>query len=173
MAVAKSDSKPESIMSQDVRKAAQQLLDTLKSVQLATLNAQGEPEASYAPCLIESQRVYLFLSQLASHTQNLLRTPVCSLMWIADEQSSRNLFARERLILQCRSEVIPSDSEVALMRLDAMEARQGPTLSLLRSLPDFQLFQLSPTSGRFIQGFGAAYTFELFDLDTLTPVSGR
>lgn len=111
MAVAKSDSKPESIMSQDVRKAAQQLLDTLKSVQLATLNAQGEPEASYAPCLIESQRVYLFLSQLASHTQNLLRTPVCSLMWIADEQSSRNLFARERLILQCRSEVIPQTAK--------------------------------------------------------------
>lgn len=160
-------------MTQDVTQAAEQLLERQKTLQLATLNGDGEPESSYAPCLVDRQQVYLFLSQLASHTQNLLRVPDCSLMWIADEKDSRNLFARERLILKCRAVRLPPEADDYRTVMEKMEARLGPTLRMLRSLPDFQLFQLAPLSGRFIQGFGAAYTFDGFNLSSMTAVTGR
>jgi putative heme iron utilization protein len=158
-------------MSENVRQEAETLLSNYASVHLSTLSGRQEPEASYAPCLLQNQRIYVLLSRLSSHTANLLDRPVASLMWIEDEATGANLFARRRLIARCQAMVIEKTDARYATLLDAMATRLGPTLSVLRSLPDFVLFELSPQEGRFIKGFGAAYRFEGFDLQGMTQVT--
>ena len=48
-----------------------------------------------------------------------------------------------------------------LFFLDKMSDELGETMSLLRSLPDFHLLQLIADKGRFIAGFGQAFTINI------------
>ncbi len=64
----------------EMRAAYLQLREQSRSVQLATVNADSAPEASYAPCVWIESDCYLFLSGLSSHTGNLLRQPDISLL---------------------------------------------------------------------------------------------
>lgn len=123
------------------------------------------PELSYAPYSRDRQgRFYIFVSDLAAHSKNLEQHCECRLMFIRDERDSRNLFARERLSYRCQAELIkPSDPQFE-PQLEQLEQHCGDVVTLLRSLPDFRLFRLSPTSGRYVVGFGKAY-----DID---PASG-
>ena len=75
------------------QKEFQNLRETLKTVQLATLNSDGQPEASYAPFVWFEQNYYLYLSELAKHTSNLLGNSSVTLLFIESEESSPNLFA--------------------------------------------------------------------------------
>ena len=52
--------------------------DSFRSVQLATVDKQGRPEASYAPCICGSRHIYVFVSELSRHTTNLLHDPQAS-----------------------------------------------------------------------------------------------
>ncbi|MFT7185535.1 MAG: putative heme iron utilization protein [Pseudohongiellaceae bacterium] len=133
------------------------LIGSLKSVQLATLNANQHPEISYAPYLKLADSFFIFISELAAHTQNLKTHSKLSLMFIEDESNSKTVFARKRLILKCQSVLIDSDNEKWSRTLIAFEAAQGPTIQLLKTLPDFCLFELRAETGTFVKGFGQAY----------------
>jgi putative heme iron utilization protein len=143
------------------------LLNTCKTLQLATVDTQGWPHISYAPFVRQNEHFYIFLSQLAKHTQHLQQMPKASVMVIKDEADSRNLFARERLIIDVHVE----KAELAAARsnthnntnsiLDQMEAELGNTVGLLRTLPDFVLFRLTAAQARYIAGFGKAYDLDL------------
>lgn len=136
------------------------LLQTGKTLQLATLGDNG-PEASYSPFILSGGYFYIFVSKLASHTLNLMRSPAVGVMLIEDEAVSRNLFARNRLALQClacevRRDVGEYDQIMALYR-----ERHGATVDLLLTLPDFKLFRLTPEQGRLVLGFGRAFTLQM------------
>ncbi|WP_286239637.1 HugZ family protein [Neptuniibacter halophilus] len=137
--------------------ALQQRHDTLL---LSTLGAQ-QAEISYAPYWRdEAGCFYIFVSELASHTANLQRSGQASVMFIAAEAESRNLFARERLIYQCQADEVSRECDDYAPVLDAMQTRFGNTLAMLRSLPDFHLFRLTPESGSYVVGFGRAYELD-------------
>lgn len=159
--------------SPDPTSAAQALLSRCGTVILSTLSPNGWPEPSVTPCLVEVPHGYVFLSRLAPHTENLLKQPRAGVLWVEDEGRSRNLFARERLSAQCEVETMDRESPEGLRILDEMQARFGSTVDLLRGLPDFILFRLTPTKGRYIRGFGAAFAFDGFDLERLRAVEGR
>lgn len=133
------------------------LLETVQSVQLATLNPQKQPEISYTPYLKIQDLYYIFISELAAHTQNLRKNPLVSLMFIEDEACCKNIFARKRLILECEALQIERTDSQWETTMQAFAQVRGNTISLLKSLPDFYLFQLSPKKGSFIKGFGDAY----------------
>ncbi|WP_370277330.1 HugZ family protein [Pontibacterium sp.] len=146
--------------------ACRALQDGKQSVLLSTLNQAGNPEISYAPAVRDGQGCfYIFVSELAAHTANLLGHPNCSVLFIQDEQESRNIFARERLTYQCDVEKVERDSAKGVEILEQMENKLGQTVKLLRGLPDFHLFRLKPTSGSYVVGFGKA-----FEVD---PASGE
>ncbi len=149
-----------------LQQQARDFRDSFQSVLLATSSADGEADISYAPCVLDaSESICVYVSQLARHTRNLLQRPSASLMFIASEQDSRNLFARQRLILQCRAEQV-SEAEAEPV-LQQMEAQLGNTIGLLRSLPDFLLFRFHVESGSYIKGFGQAWSLEGNDLRVL------
>ncbi|WP_428034071.1 HugZ family protein [Amphritea sp.] len=160
---------------QEDRQACEQLdhlLQSSKTVQLATQGDIG-PEASYSPFVFSRGSLYIFVSQLASHTLNLMRSPVAGVMLIEDEANSRNLFARNRITLQCHvCEILPDDSGYEPIMVLYRE-RHGPTVDLLRTLPDFRLFRLIPQQGRLVMGFGRAFIIEMpdFRLQPIAPAT--
>lgn len=134
---------------------------TRRSVLLATVDAQGQPDASYAPCL-EDERgdIYVFVSGLARHTRHLMATGRVSVLFIEDEVAAANLFARRRLTLDCTATAMARDHPHWGAYLDALTERQGSLVGTLRGLADFQLFRLTPLSSTYVRGFGQAFRFE-------------
>jgi putative heme iron utilization protein len=138
------------------------------SLTMATVNASGEPESSYAPFIQQDGCFYVFLSELASHTRNLQANPNVSLFWIEPEERARNIFARTRATVYACAEVVEQadrgDADLASSErniiLDAMAQHLGPTLQVLRGLGDFHLFRLMPQHGSYITGFAKAYRLE-------------
>ena len=136
------------------------------AVILATASPQGEPDASAAPCILDSEgRCHILISQLARHTRHLMALPVASLMWIEDKAASRNPFARRRLIVQCKAELIERGSDDWNHILPLMAGQLGNTVDLLASLPDFMLFRFDAIEGNYIRGFAQAYPVTGNDLE--------
>ncbi|MEH6652305.1 MAG: pyridoxamine 5'-phosphate oxidase family protein [Motiliproteus sp.] len=154
-------------LQRSIQLSIQQHQDSFKTLLLSTLSATTSvPELSYAPFSCDQQgSFYIFVSDLAGHSQNLRKHPACSLMFIANEADSRNLFARQRLTYECRAELVAASDSCYQPQLELLQQQCGDVVKLLRSLPDFRLFRLQPISGRYVIGFGKAY-----DID---PVSGR
>ncbi len=147
----------EKINYQTVRQDYKNLRDKQQSLQMATLSADGFPEASYAPFVWFESACYLFLSQLAKHSQNLSVNPSLSLLLIEDEADTRNQFARRRIIWQGQAEVIKRDSELFKRAMQSFRDRFGDFIDLIEPLQDFQLYKVTLRSGRFIRGFAQAF----------------
>nr|WP_067291221.1 pyridoxamine 5'-phosphate oxidase family protein [Marinobacterium profundum] len=138
------------------------LIDSVATLSLATVAADGRADISYAPFVRDERgRFCIFISALAAHTGNLLREPAASVMLIQPEAQASNLFARERLTLRCRAEEVQRDHADYEPILQCMQARFGPLIAQLRSLADFHLLALVPLSGTYVVGFGRAYELDV------------
>ena len=148
---------------------------SVQTLQLSTLTAEGKPNGSYSPFVAdELGNFYIFVSQLASHTQDLLVNPQASILLVQDEVEARQIFARRRISYQCDVEIVEQDSVDYVPMLDAMEKRFGNVMQLLRTLPDFILFRLKPYQGQYVKGFGKAYKLMgdgLLELEHIDPSS--
>jgi putative heme iron utilization protein len=110
---------------------------------------------------------YFFLSQLASHTTNLIHNPELGLMLIEDQSAASNSFARRRISLQGRAQPVERDSDIFKRVISLFHQRFGKVMGMIEPLPDFQLFCVGVTSGRFVRGFGQAYELTGERLDGL------
>ena len=93
-------------------------------------------------------------------------------MLTADEQDTKQIFARTRATYSCSVSQVSTSDGLFSAQLDQFEENFGSVIALLRGLPDFILFRLSPISGRFVMGFGQAYGLggpALQDLVHITP----
>ncbi|MGK7923658.1 MAG: HugZ family protein [Spirulina sp.] len=159
---------------QQIQVAYQEFCDRFRSVILSTTNKEGVPNASYAPFLMdEDKNIYLFISGLSIHTQNLAGNPQVSALFIEDEAKSQDIFARPRLSLNCRAEFLERETEEWQQISDRFEQRFGEIVQTLRSLSDFRLVKLIPSDGRFVLGFGRAYRVRREGGDRLTLISDR
>lgn len=138
-----------------------------KTVLIASSSPTNQPEASYAPYVERDGNYFIFISELALHTKNLLQNKNCSLLFIENEDKTTNLFARKRVSLQCNAELVQKDAASYETALALFHERFGKFMQLLQSLPDFHLFCLKPQSGNYVAGFGQAYTLSGNDLNQL------
>jgi len=142
--------------------AYQALIQQQQTMLLSTVNEQGEAESSYAPYIRDEDGVfYIYVSDLASHTQNMLQHGKASVLFIQSENQASNLFARERVTFQCAVKEIQANAEIYPYQLSKMKQCLGETIELLAGLSDFHLLALQPVSGRYIKGFGKAYTVDV------------
>ena len=150
------------------------LLEKTQTLHLATIDNKGIPSASYAP-FVRNQNgsFYIYTSRLSKHTQDLLQTPRISIMVIANEQDTHQIFARTRATFSCTANVIEPTDKCYETILKAMETRFGNILETLRSLPDFVLFQLVPESGRFVAGFGQAFDLVGGEFKQIVPIKSN
>jgi len=133
-----------------------EFLHGAQSLMLATVNAQGLPEASYAPFVQQDGCYYIFVSALASHTANLKQTGVASVLFTASHDDS-HAYARKRLSCRCKARVIARQDALFEAVMQRLEETFGKLIVTLRGLGDFQLIQLEPRQGNFVAGFGKAF----------------
>ncbi|MEH0669635.1 heme utilization protein HutZ [Vibrio owensii] len=135
-----------------------------RTIQLATVDAEGRPNVSYAPYVQNQEGYFVLISQIARHARNLLENPNVSLMMIEDEDSSKQLFARKRLTFDAVATVIERDTEMWQQVVGQMKDRFGEIIDGLSQLEDFVLFNLKAEQGLFVKGFGQAYQVSGDDL---------
>lgn len=135
-----------------------------RTIQLATVDAEGRPNVSYAPYVQNQEGYFVLISQIARHARNLLENPNVSLMMIEDEGSSKQLFARKRLTFDAVATVVERDTEMWQQVVGQMKDRFGEIIDGLSQLEDFVLFNLKAEQGLFVKGFGQAYQVSGDDL---------
>ena len=132
-----------------------QLIQQQKTLLLATVSEQGEPECSYAPYVRDQLGVfYIYVSDLAVHTKNMMHNQKVSILFIKPEIETQNLFARERAVFNCTIREIQKTDECFNQQLQQLKQQFGETVDLLRSLSDFHLLALTPVDGKYVAGFG-------------------
>jgi hypothetical protein len=142
--------------------------EEFNSIIISTVNKQGIPHASYAPFIMDNNKnIYIYVSGLATHTQNIHNHPFVSVLFIEDEVKTKQIFARRRLNFNCTANLVERETEKWQQIVDKFELRFGELISTLRSLPDFRIFQLIPKNGRFVIGFGAAYNISSDNINQL------
>ena len=158
---------------QQAQAAYRQLLENGDGAHLATLDADGRPQASYAPCIWHAGDCFLFLSRLSGHCGNLQRDPRLGLMLLEDAAQAANAFARQRVSLQGRAQIVARDDARFARVLECFHQRFGEIMQVLEALPDFHLFRVVAESGSFVRGFGQAYTLEGEGLERLRHIDPR
>ena len=138
-----------------LKRIFEEFLKGFNSLCISTVDEEDWPSISYAPFVVDENRsYYVFLSDLAKHTSCLRESGKASVMFIEDEGTSKQIFARTRVVFQCHVFEMKPSSESTVQILETMQSRFGELMSTLRSLPDFHLFRLKPLGGSFVMGFG-------------------
>jgi hypothetical protein len=159
---------------QNVLSAYRDLLQSLQSVIIGTVDEQGNPHTSYAPFVIDDQKnIYLLGSELAEHTHHLLNTKKASLLLIDDEAKTAQIFGRRRLTFNCNVTEIDRSENQWEHQINQLTERFGEMVTMVASLTDFHLFKFIPNNGRLVLGFGGIYEIEGDNLEQLVPVSRK
>jgi putative heme iron utilization protein len=157
----------------DITMRFQELMASQQTLLLSTASANGVPDISYAPFVRDHAGVfYIYVSEMSSHTANMLNNPRASILFIRPESESDNLFTRERAVLNCSVKEISRDDAIYADRTQALQDKFGEVVSVLRSLSDFHLFALRPENGRYIVGFGRTFTINVID-GTLLHINSK
>ncbi|MCB9898395.1 MAG: DUF2470 domain-containing protein [Planctomycetes bacterium] len=147
--------------------------DGFRSVVLGTVGKDGEPLASYAPCVVDARRrIVCFVSGMSEHSATLEATRRASAMFLEDEAAAQQVFARRRLTYACAVEILTREHAEFAALAEAFVARFGGIAEQITAMGDFRAVRLTPESGRFVIGFGAAYTIDGSDLERLVPLRG-
>ena len=136
--------------------ALMSLLRTQPVASLATLH-KGAPAVSMVPFVLlpDGTGFVIHVSQLATHTQDMLHNPAVALLVTAPLTAADSPLALPRASVQGHARPCPSDSP------GYEKARQAyltklPDAEPLFSFGDFSLFVIEPESLRWVAGFGRA-----------------
>ncbi|MDD2384055.1 MAG: pyridoxamine 5'-phosphate oxidase family protein [Sulfurospirillaceae bacterium] len=148
-------------------------IHNIQTVVLGTLDAQGNPFSSYAPYIYDNNRFYVYISDIATHTKNIQRTPKASLFFVEDESKTENLFARKRISLQCDSTKIVRWTERFETVLDLFAKKfDAKMVATLQKMTDFNLYEFKVNYGEATFGFGKAYFIGGENMDELVERTG-
>ncbi|MEZ9851412.1 heme utilization protein HutZ [Vibrio breoganii] len=142
----------------------QEFRNACQTLQLATITKDGLPHVSYSPFAFDQAGYYTLVSDLAAHGQNLKGNKNVSIMMVQDEASAKSVHARKRLTFDTTAEHINKDSEQGKAGVAALIERFGEMAQNLAQLGDFNLYKLTPSSGRYVKGFGQAFNVSGNDL---------
>ena len=147
--------------------------EQFKSVIISTVSAQAIPNASYAPFVMDdSKNIYIYVSGLSTHTKNIYANPHVNVLFIEDETKSDLIFARRRLSFDCTASLIERETDKWNQIVEQFQGRFRQIIEVLRGLSDFRIFQLTPSEGRFVVGFGGAYHISGDNLNQLVQITG-
>ncbi|BAP32754.1 pyridoxamine 5'-phosphate oxidase-related FMN-binding protein [Chryseobacterium sp. StRB126] len=134
-----------------------ELVERSKSVILATVDAEENPNSSYAPFVQVGNTFYILVSFMARHTKNLSEGRKASIMFIEDESATKQIYARERLTIEATTSQIERDSETWNNVVTKLKEAHGKVVDVISEMGDFILIALQPVKGSYVNGFGSAY----------------
>ncbi|AFZ23709.1 putative heme iron utilization protein [Cylindrospermum stagnale PCC 7417] len=148
-------------------------IEEFASLVIGTVSEAGIPNASYAPFWMDdAKNIYIYVSGLSTHTKNIYANSHISVLFIEDEAKADQVFARRRLSFDCTATLIERETDKWNYIVDQFQGRFGQIVDILRGLSDFRIFQLTPSEGRFVIGFGAAYHISGENLNQLVQITG-
>lgn len=151
-----------------------ELLENYQSVVLGTTGKNNYPFSSYAPFYYDGERIYIFISNIATHAQNIQRTLQASTLFIEDESQSKNIFARKRISLQCDVQYIQREDTHFDMIMNHFKIKfSDEMVSMLMGMNDFNLYSLKPVYGEATFGFGEAYNIGGEKMNQLVARTGE
>lgn len=143
----------------DITKRIDALKAGCSNLVLATITADNLPLVSQAPFAIDEDGNFLVLvSGLAEHGKTLNIAAEVNVMLMVGEAQLANPFARERLNYRCTVQPLDRDTGHWSAAAQVFENRFGKFVETLLQLPDFRFYRLIPVEGRYVAGFGAAYS---------------
>lgn len=136
--------------------ALMSLLRTQPVASLATLH-KGAPAVSMVPfaLLPDGTGFVIHVSQLATHTQDMLQNPTVALLVTAPLAASESPLALPRASVQGQARQCAPESPGYEKARQAYLAKL-PDAEPLFSFGDFSLFVIEPESLRWVAGFGRA-----------------
>jgi hypothetical protein len=149
-----------------------QLIRGQRVAALGTLR-QGAPLVSmvlYLPSPNFSA-LYLRVSRLAWHTQDMLADPRVSLAIVqADEQANPAVDPQRLARVSVRGEALPVPQDAPVHpELKAAWLARFPDSAISFDLADFSFFRLTPRDARFVAGFGSIHNLSA---EALVAASG-
>jgi heme iron utilization protein len=147
----------------------QNLVRTHRQATLA-VSTNDEPfTAMVSYAMSEAQHgggLLVHLSNLSLHKRLLLANPKCSLLIAEPDDGRAEVMSLARVTLNGNAIKLSKETQ-AYAEAKAAFLAKLPTSEVMFGLADFDLFRITPSSGRFIAGFGRAFGLSSDDLLTL------
>ncbi len=134
-----------------------ELMARCKTVILATIDSEGNPNSSYVPYVMINNKLYVLVSFMARHTKNLRDMKKVSVMFIEDESDTKQMYARERLTIDATTNQIERGTELWNKAVAGLTENHGKILEILTGMDDFIMIEIVPIKGAYVNGFGSAY----------------
>lgn len=136
--------------------AFKSLLESQQVASLGTLH-KGEPAVSMVPfaLLPQGQGLVIHVSQMATHTKDMLANPAVGLLVIASPASATPPQGLPRISIQGHaSQCLSNATEYSQARLSYVS--RFPQSEEMFTFTDFSLFVVAVRSARFVGGFAQA-----------------
>lgn len=140
---------------------------------MATLDSDQIPHASYTPFAHVDGAYYIFIADIAAHTQHVKNHPTFNIMIVDDESKTRNIYGRKRVSYQVHATEIERDHPEFDKGIEALTLRAGKTVNVLKEMGDFHLFRLTPTKGTLVTGFGKAFRLDPQNPENIQHLTGN
>ena len=144
----------------ELRSEIKAFVEQRRSLCLASVDAAGHPHASVTPFVLLDGCLYIYISGLARHTDNMQSNPIVSVMFVEDESQTKQMFARRRLTYTATVGRVERETDDWHRVMAAFNEQFGEVIGVIRTLPDFVLLRLTPGKGNFVKGFGNAHEVE-------------
>ncbi|MBR8464608.1 HugZ family heme oxygenase [Campylobacter sp. faydin G-24] len=144
-------------------------IDSLKTLSISSINAEGFCVSSYAPFIREDDEIYFYTSAVAEHYHSIKANPDrVSLMFIEDEKDAKTILARKRLSSRCLIKFITDERQRdAIFDKLADKNPNETSIADLKNMKDFHIIRATLTSGRYVKGFAAAYNTNGLEVQAL------
>lgn len=145
------------------------LVDSLKSLIISSVDANGDCVSSYAPFVKEGEDIFFCVSSVSQHYHTIKANPSkVSVMFIEDEKDARTILARHRLSSKCEINFVENETkrDEIFDKLQAKNPNDG-SFEDIKGMKDFYIVKAVLKKGRYVKGFGAAY-----DVDGLEITKG-
>ena len=132
----------------------------LRHTRIAALGTihDGEPNLAMVAVAIASDfsAFYIHVSKLGKHTGDMEKDPHVSLLLTEADDHRADPQTLARVSIQGTAEIMPrTDSQYAQVKRAYLQ--RFPEAEQLFSLGDFNIWKITPKSGRFVAGFAQAF----------------
>lgn len=137
-----------------------QLIRQCKTLSLATLDLEGNPEVSMVPFVYDAEThcFYTVVRAPSSYMAHLSARKPSGILIMDTEQEVSELLARKRLSYACNVHEIFRGTKSCFDLQQKMTKKFGAVIDRLFDLADYRAFCLNPYSGRYIARCGKVYT---------------
>jgi heme oxygenase (biliverdin-IX-beta and delta-forming) len=160
-------------MDSDSQLKLRQIMTSQRVAALGTLR-EGGPLVSmvlFAPSE-DFASIYIHVSRLAQHTQDIMKDPRVSLMVAEKDLADQDPQTIARISIRGEARVVPVDAA----EFDAARAiylKKFPRSAFNFELGDFSLYEIQPKSCRYVAGFAKTFNLTVEDLKRTAVTQGK